>query len=211
MPYLKREPGKNEPINCRILTAALELFVSSGYQNVSVHDVQKKANVSIGSIYNHFGGKEGIAKGLYLHLISEMNEMVDAAIADQDSAVAKCNEVIKALFEYTETRTDIIAYVFYSKHSEYITNQPPICSSEPFKKLREVVQKGMDDGEIKQMNIMIASSVIFGPAIRMIQLRLDGLISEPLPEYLQETLENTWSGIYNNSVNEALTLTAQAS
>ncbi|MCK5647871.1 MAG: TetR/AcrR family transcriptional regulator, partial [Gammaproteobacteria bacterium] len=77
MPYLNREVPNPEPIDCRILTAALDLFVDNGYHNVSVHDVQKQANVSIGSIYNHFGGKEGIAKALYKHLLNEMNEMID--------------------------------------------------------------------------------------------------------------------------------------
>ena len=40
------------------------------------------ANVSIGSIYNHFGGKEGIAKALYNHLVKEFEEMVDEVIAE---------------------------------------------------------------------------------------------------------------------------------
>ncbi len=73
MPYLTREAPSPEPIDCRILTAALELYVNRGYHNVSVHDVQKLANVSIGSTYRHFGGKEGIAKALYHHLLNEMN------------------------------------------------------------------------------------------------------------------------------------------
>ena len=51
MPYLKRQAESPEPIDCRILTAALELFVTNGYHNVSVHEVQKKADVSIGSRY----------------------------------------------------------------------------------------------------------------------------------------------------------------
>jgi hypothetical protein len=53
----------------------------------------------------------------------------------------------------------------------------------------------MDNGEIKEMDILVASSVIFGPAIRMVQFRLDGLISNPLPEYYEEIIENTWTGI----------------
>ncbi len=49
------------PMDYRIMTAALRLFVNQGYHNVSVHDIQKQADVSFGSIYNYFGGKEGIA------------------------------------------------------------------------------------------------------------------------------------------------------
>ena len=44
-----------------ILDTALRLSTRDGYFDTSVHDVQRVAGVSIGSIYNHFGGKEGIA------------------------------------------------------------------------------------------------------------------------------------------------------
>lgn len=195
MPYLNKTAPDPEPIDCKILTAALDLFVTRGFHNVSVHDVQKQANVSIGSIYNHFGGKEGIARELYTHLLNEMNEMVDLVIQQESDCITRCNKIIKQLFEYTETHPHIISYIFYSKHREYINDGLPTCSAEPFRKLRHIVQSGMDNGEIKQQNIMVASSVIFGGAIRMIQLRLDGVIEKPLTEYYDEIVASTWGDI----------------
>ncbi len=197
MPYLTKIVPDPEPIDCKILTAALDLFVENGFHSVSIHDVQKQANVSIGSIYNHFGGKEGIAKGLYSHLLNEMNEMIESVIEQEEGAVNRCNKVIKLLFEYTETRSKIISYVLYSKHSEYISEGSPICSAEPFQKMRDIVQSGIDSGELKDINCMIASSIIYGGAIRLIQLRLDGLINKPLPELYDEMIESTWSSLIN--------------
>ena len=198
MPYLTRETPDPEPIDCRILTAALELYVNRGYHNVSVHDVQKLANVSIGSIYNHFGGKEGIAKELYKHLLNEMDEMVDSVLNQETSPVKQCNRIIELLFEYTESRMNIIAYVLHSKHSEFISDEATICSAEPFKKLRQIVQQGMQDGEIKQTNSWVATSTIFGGAIRMIHLRLDRVIEEPLPLFYQELITVIWQGMATN-------------
>jgi len=199
MPYLTKSVPYPEPIDCKILTAALDLFVTRGFHNVSIHDVQKTANVSIGSIYNHFGGKEGIAKALYSHLLNEMDEMIDSVIQEVDGAVNQCNRIIQLLFEYTETQTNIIAYVLYSKHAEYITNELPICSAEPFKKMREIIKTGIKNGEIKTSDCMIASSVIYGGAIRMIQLRLDGLVDRPLPELYDEVIAATWCSLSNST------------
>ncbi len=39
MPYLNKLPADPRPLNCRILTAALDLFVENGYHNVSVHHI----------------------------------------------------------------------------------------------------------------------------------------------------------------------------
>lgn len=197
MPYLTRITPEPEPIDCRILTAALQLFVNNGYQNVSIHDIQKVADVSIGSIYKHFGGKEGVAKALYLHLLNEMNEMVDSVIAEKMGAIEKCNRIIELLFEYTETRREIIAYVLHAKHNEFITDEPPICSAEPFQKLRNIVQQGMDSGEIQLCDCWVAASAIFGGAIRMIHLRLDGVIDKPLPQLYTQIIQATWHGMTN--------------
>ncbi|MCG8083292.1 MAG: TetR/AcrR family transcriptional regulator, partial [Candidatus Thiodiazotropha taylori] len=51
MLHLKKTATEDLPVYDRILSTALDLFVERGYHNVSIHDIQKMANVSIGSIY----------------------------------------------------------------------------------------------------------------------------------------------------------------
>ena len=132
------------------MKAALDLFVNRDFHNVSIHDVQKQADISIGSIYNHFGGKEGIAKTLYKHLLIEMQDLVNCAIKVKDTAIECCTEIISQLFGYTETHRDIISYVFHPRHNEFISGVPPICNSSTFVSIRDIIQQGVDSGEIKQ-------------------------------------------------------------
>lgn len=195
MPYLKKCTPANEPVDCRILTAALDLFVERGFHNVSVHDIQKRANVSIGSIYNHFNGKEGVAKALYHHLLTEFEEMVEDVIAEDLSYRERCNEIIRLLFEYTETRRNIVSFMLHSKHREFLPNETPIDSSPPFKAMRNMVQQGMDAGEIRKGEPWVAAATVFGSAIRMIHLRLDGVIKRPLTNYYEELIVLTWRGM----------------
>ncbi len=195
MPYLKKSTPANEPVDCRILTAALDLFVERGFHNVSIHDVQKQANVSIGSIYNHFGGKEGVAKALYYHLMKEFEEMIEDVIAENLSTRERCNKIILQLFEYTETRRNIVSYMLHAKHREFLPDEPPICSSTPFKAMRNIVQEGMDAGEIRRGDPWVLAASVFGGAIRMIHLRLDGVIDKPLTHYYEELVDCTWLGL----------------
>ena len=195
MPYLNKEVPSPEPVDCRILTAALDLFVEHGFHSVSVHDVQRSANVSIGSIYNHFGGKEGIAKALYYHLLNEFDEMIEQVIKEDLSNRERCNRIITLLFEYTESRRNIISYMLHAKHREFLPGEPPICSASPFKAMRTIVQQGMDAGEIRRGDPWVVAASVFGGAIRMIHLRLDGVIAEPLTEKCNETIACMWSGM----------------
>ena len=202
MPYLNRLPDNPEPLDCRILTAALDLFVENGFHNVSVHEIQKRADVSIGSIYKHFGGKEGIAEALYTHILGEIEQLVDRVMAEHTSARAQCAAIVEALFIHTETHKNIIAYVFHAKHSEFLSEQTPMCDASPFLKMRAVVKRGMESGELTKVDEWVATSSIFGAMSRMIQLRLDGVIPNPLPEYSRQFLDTIWSGmetVHSNS------------
>ena len=198
MPYLKRKDPVPEPLDCKILTAALDLFVERGFHSVSIHDVQKKANVSIGSIYNHFGGKEGVAKALYNHLLNEFEEMINDVISEDISNLERCNTIIRQLFEYTESKRNIISYILYSKHREFLPEESPIHSSTPFIAMRGIVESAMAEGEIRSGDPSVVASIIFGGALRMIHLRLDGVIDEPLTNFADELIEKTWQGILPN-------------
>ncbi len=195
MPYLEKEASTPETVDRRILTAALDLFVERGFHKVSVHDVQKNANVSIGSIYNHFGGKEGIAKALYYHLLNEFEEMVDNVVRERLTSRERCNRIIELLFEYTESRRNIISYVLHARHREFLPDEPPICSAAPFKAMRKIVQQGIEEGEIRRGDPWVVAATVFGGAIRMIHLRLDGMIEEPLTNYYDEIVDCMWQGM----------------
>lgn len=195
MPYLNRLPPSPEPIDCKILTAALDLFVDKGYHNVSIHEVQKQADVSIGSIYRHFGGKEGVAQGLYEHILNEFDELIDRITDDIDTPVEQLEEIIKQLFEHTETHRKITSFVFHSKHADFLPDVPLICDAAPFVKMRDITAQAVKNGDLKDINTWVATSIVFGGAIRMIQLRLDGLIEKPLTDYIDVLMSSLWGGI----------------
>lgn len=195
MPYLKKIIPEPEPIDCRILSAALDLFVRDGYHSVSIHHIQKQANVSIGSIYNHFGGKEGVARALYIHILKEMEELVDDAIAAETSPLMQCRAIIHDLFRYTESHRNIIAFVFHAKHVEFLPEEPQTSDSAPFIKMRGIVRKGIDCGELRVMDTWVAASAVFGGATRMIQLRLEGKLEQPLLAYYEQVVETALAGV----------------
>lgn len=195
MPHLKMQPPDKASVDHRIMKTALDLFVERGFHSVSVHDVQKRANVSIGLIYNHFGSKEGLAKSLYYHLVKEFEEMVGEIVAEDLSNRERCNRLIRQLLEYTETRRNIVAFMLHAKHREFLPDEPPVCSSTPFKAMRNIVQQGMEAGEIRNGDPWVVAATVFGGAIRLIHLRLDGVINQPITQYYDELIDCTWQGI----------------
>ena len=56
-----------------ILAGALKCFDDLGIDGTTVSDIQKETNCSVGSLYHHFGNREGIAEELFIEGIQQFN------------------------------------------------------------------------------------------------------------------------------------------
>ena len=178
-----------------ILATALRLFSEHGYFNTSVHHIQKKANVSIGSIYHHFGNKEAIAKALFHHIEESMTITITDIIAKHETVHDRCKAIITYLFTITEETRDIMQYMLYAKHSEFMPEEKPVCSSRPFGLMKQIIIDGINQGVIRNIDPNVAAVTIFGGALRLIILRLDGVLENPLPTYIDECWDCAWRGV----------------
>src|ERR1044072_5609834 len=61
-----------------ILEAALGSFAATG--GTAIEEVRKRSGASVGSIYHHFGGKDGIAAALYVQILRGYQEGVARAL-----------------------------------------------------------------------------------------------------------------------------------
>ena len=179
----------------QVLAAALHLFTHDGYFNTSVHDIARESQVSVGSIYHHFKDKEGIARALYLGLIERMVEALDAIHRQHTSAYDRCRALIALLFRITEDEPETMEFMLYAKHREFLPGERPVCSSRPFELMRAFVADGMDSGEVRRMDPMVASTCLFGGAIRMITARLDGVLDGRLQDYEEEIWRCSWRAV----------------
>jgi len=193
----KKPPSKKIVGDTRslIINTALKLFSEKGYFNTSVQDIKRQAGISVGSIYHHFSGKDAIARALYDELLLKMQGMIETINQQQPSAHDRCKEVVRQLFIMTEYDPEAVQYILLGKHQEFLPDEQPICSSKPFELMKNMVQQGMDDGDIHGVNAGIAAACLFGGPLRVIGLRLDGIIDRPLPEQLSEVWQYAWRAV----------------
>lgn len=178
-----------------VLHSALELFTHKGYFNTSMRDITRESQVSTGSIYHYFKDNEGVAAALYQNLLQRMQAELEQVSLQHNTAQIQCRAVISLLFKIADTEPQVMAFMLYTKHHEFLPSERPICSSIPFEQIREMVRRGMQRGEIHQGDVMVASSCLFGGSIRMITSALDGLLEQPLSNYLDEVWSYSWRAV----------------
>ncbi len=176
-----------------VLQAALHLFSQKGYFNTSIQEIVTAGGVSVGFTYHHFNDKMGIAHALYRHLLGGMDLILDQIEQQHSRAEDQCKAVIHALFALTETEADAMSFIVHARHREFLPAEKSICSASAFVRMRRFVAKGIESGELKTIDPMVASALMYGATIRLVCLRLDDVITEPLPGYFDELWQQTWS------------------
>jgi AcrR family transcriptional regulator len=187
--------AENANLQQTILDSALKLFTTKGYFNTSIQDIRRDANISIGAVYHYFASKEELASALYDSLLEKITADFLAIKNRYDTAHDQCKAIMALLFDLTESNPAQMAFMLYAKHREFIPTVTPICSSRPFAMMREMVQEGINNKEIVDLDLIIVSNCLFGGMFRLINLRLDNTIAGPLPEQLEAVWNCSWRSI----------------
>ncbi|WP_291382291.1 TetR family transcriptional regulator [Demequina sp.] len=64
----------------RIVAAATELIMERGYEKTTMRAIAERAEVSLGSAYYYFGGKEELVQGFYLAIARRQHELLEQRI-----------------------------------------------------------------------------------------------------------------------------------
>ncbi len=186
---------RGDELRDQILSTALQMFADKGYFNTSIHDIRKEAGVSTGAIYHHFKNKEALAKSLYESLLIEIDNDINDVCKVHTGSYEKSRAIIKKMFALTMENPITMQFILMAQHREYLPDEPPICSSKPFQSMKNVISEGIKNQEIKNIDVWVAATTMFGGALRMMGLQLDGVLNQPLSDYLDEVVECAWLGI----------------
>jgi AcrR family transcriptional regulator len=179
----------------KILLESLKLFTEKGYFNTSVSDINAQCNCSVGTLYNYFNNKESIAITLFSNIENCLYEALCEIERKYDNTYDCCKAVVRHLFDATERNPNGMQYLLYTKHREFMPVEKSVFASLPFLKMKEMVIKGQKTGEIRNIDPDVAVVAIFGSPIRMMHLRIDGILKNALPAYFEECWECSWRSV----------------
>ncbi|HMK45036.1 MAG TPA: TetR/AcrR family transcriptional regulator [Methanocella sp.] len=94
-----KEKGERRKI---ILDAALKLFSSKGYENVTMDDVARETGLAKGTLYLYFKNKETLYVAAVIPGITIFGEMVEQAMAAEKRGISKVYAGGLAYYEFSK-------------------------------------------------------------------------------------------------------------
>lgn len=94
-----------------LLSAALATFDERGYEATRVEEVLRRSGASVGSLYHHYGGKEGLAAALYLEGIRRYQDRFRQCLARNRAAEGGVRAIVRNEFAWTVAEPALARFI----------------------------------------------------------------------------------------------------
>lgn len=179
----------------RVMLAARRLFVQKGYHNVSIPAIVEASAVSTGAIYSYFPNKEALARHIHEQTLADFQSLFQRRLAGRQTTYEKLRAFAEVVFETTEQDPEMMEYLLFMRHAEFMSDCSPICFTEPFRLIQGVIQEGICSGELRPGDYFVSALAFTGVILRASELRLKCVLEKPLSLICEELIANAWAAI----------------
>ena len=103
--------NQTSELKARVMEAALCHFSEVGIERTSVSNILKDAECSVGSLYHHFGNKEGIAEALFIDGVNQFNSRLLATLLPRRTASTGIKAIVTFCCEWVTARSELAGFL----------------------------------------------------------------------------------------------------
>lgn len=161
----------------RALDAALALFEAQGVANTTIEEVRDRSGVSVGSLYHHFGSRDGIVAALFEDLLSQYRAHVLVALGDSEDARALLDGFVQAHIGWAVANPAAARFLSEHRRNPAVTSGEAKLQQGTADFLRPILTRlkpAMSAGTIRSLPPELLLSLAIGPVQTWTRLWLDG-------------------------------------
>lgn len=146
----------------KIFETSLKLFSEKGYDATSIEEITATVGVAKGTLYYHFSSKEEIFNFLVEEGMKLLINSIEIKIAKCDNVLDKIKAVsliqLKAVAKYENLLTIVLSQVWGNETRNVFCKDKVM---EYVKVVQEIVQEGVDNGDLVECDAEMLASEIF--------------------------------------------------
>jgi AcrR family transcriptional regulator len=182
-----------------VLDAALRLFTEHGVATTSIAQIRELSGTPTGSIYHHFGSKEGIAGELYVRCLIHFQTHLLLTVERAGSARELIETGVRQHLAWVEGNRERANFLTSSRDAlslEYVARIREI--NRPFfDELEELLAPWIDSREIRNLPLDLLEAIWLGPSQELTRHWLAGRV-KTLDGAVDVLAEAAWRGLTTN-------------
>jgi TetR/AcrR family fatty acid metabolism transcriptional regulator len=181
-----------------ILTTASRLFAAKGYSNATTSEIAREAGVAEGTLYHHFGSKDGIFLTLFDETIDGFLAGIEGLLARGTTGRETLSSLARFLFDYVSRHQEqyLILLRDFPVHlmvEQFAKGSPQREKLDRVTELfSRVLARGKADGTLSlSFPVRETAEMLRGTFYGTTRLKMLGLIHAPFPR-LGRMAESYW-------------------
>lgn len=192
------EPGARKAGKRQILRSALACFDELGVEATPIDAIRERAGSSIGSIYHHFGNKEGLIAALYLAALDDQLALMVPAMSTAESPRQAIAALIQAYLAWVTQQPALARFLFQVRHS--VATGPRGDELAERNKVRYQallgwLRQGVSEGSIRALPSETYASLLIGQAENYCKAWLSGRVKGRPQDYADTFTEAAWRSV----------------
>jgi AcrR family transcriptional regulator len=150
-----------------ILSAALTEFNVHGVAGSNIDDIRRRSGASVGSIYHHFDGKDGIAGALYLEGLADYQTGFIDTLDGAASTRAGVEGAVHHHVGWIEGHGDVARFLFLGRDARTViaTERPlKVQNRRFFARVTGWTRPRVAAGELRDLEPELLTALWIGPS-----------------------------------------------
>ena len=181
----QRTTGTSRPIaerrsRERALVAALALFEIQGVAGTTIEQVRDSAGISIGSLYHHFGSRDGLVAALYDDLLARYRATITAELGSREDARALLDGFVQAHIGWAVANPSAARFLTEHRRDPAVARDDTRLQQGTADFLRPLLARlkpAVSAGSIRSLPPELLLSLVVGPVQSWLRLWLEGQTS----------------------------------
>ena len=185
-----------------ILNAALACAVDGGVDAVSIDGVRARCGASVGSIYHHFGNKDGIVAALFFDIFHDQSSSVQAQLDAARGVEAGVRALVTGYLDWVVAQPERARFLFQARGAVAAGPRTPDLAEAARRRNQALVtwfEPHRRSGALRDLPCELMPSPVMGPVQSYCRAWLSGNAAQgglPSPTtYRTELAEAAWRSV----------------
>ena len=183
----------------RVLDAAAAICAASGANSLSIAGLTDESGVSNGSIYHHFGSRDGVIASLVLDAFSSYQEGLLSLLDEhQEDAQGGVESMVRYHLGWMEANPDLAKLLVDQR--DHVAEGPEggrlrDQNRQFFREVKAWLDGRAAAGQIEEVSIDLAHALVFAPAQELSRHWLSGRLKEKPGSHADRLASAAWAAM----------------
>lgn len=191
-------PERRAESKRQILRCALALFNQHGIEATTIDIIRGQSQTSVGSIYHHFGNKEGVVAALFMAALDDQARLRNAYLQGLETTREWVQALVFSYVDWVVSQQDWARFQYQARYAVAqgaFSVQLKDANRARNAQLRDWFSEPARREEVLSLPLELMPSLIIGPAESYCRAWLSARVKQSPELYRQALAEAAWRAV----------------